>query len=321
MKLKESCRERIALFPKDLFNLQHFSREALEEILNRAEFYKERDGKDTFQALKGKDIALSFWEPSTRTSFSFQQAIHKLGGRVIEFKPEISSVQKGESIEDTIKALLSLGASALVFRHRWPGLFQQIAEKIEIPIISGGEGCYQHPTQALLDLFTLRQTGLDLNGLSVVLVGDILHSRVARSLFYLLPLFGVKLTLVAPPVFLPLELVPPGADYSFNLEDNLPKGDVLYFLRVQKERQESGLLSSLGEYAALYGLNKKRLALLKKDVYIMHPGPVNIGVEISYHALKYLEEKFPQKLLIHKQIQNGVYVRMAVLDLLVGRKV
>jgi aspartate carbamoyltransferase catalytic subunit len=320
MKLKESRKGRTVLFPKDLFNLQHFSVEALEEIMNRAVYYKERDGKDTFQALKGKNIALSFWEPSTRTSFSFQQAIHKLGGRIIEFKPEISSVQKGESIEHTINALLSLGASALIFRHRWPGLFRQIAGRIRIPIISGGEGCYRHPTQALLDLFTLRQTGLELNGLKIVMVGDILHSRVARSLFHLLPLFGIKLTLVAPPVLLPRELVPPGVDYSLNLEESLPKGDVIYFLRVQKERQESGLLPSLSEYAASYGLNLKRLPLLKEDAYIMHPGPINVGVEISYHVLKHLEEKFPQRLLIQKQIQNGVYVRMAVLDLLVGGK-
>ncbi|NMB35028.1 MAG: aspartate carbamoyltransferase catalytic subunit [Firmicutes bacterium] len=306
--------------PKDMLSLKDFTREDLEDILQRAAYFKKNDGK-IFSSLQGKNIAISFWEPSTRTRLSFELAVQKLGGRVINLNPRISSEEKGENMEDTVSTLASLGAHALIFRHSIPGYIQKISRNIGMPLISGGEGCYQHPTQALLDIFTLREKGVKLEQTMVIMVGDILHSRVARSHFFALPLYGAGLTLVAPPVLLPPELVPPGSGYSYHLEEVLPQGDVIYLLRVQKERQSKGLLSSLDEYAAVYGLNEKRLALLKKDAFLMHPGPVNVGIEISFKALKMLESFPTRKVLFQEQVQNGVYVRMAVLDTFVAGRV
>lgn len=305
------------MLPKNMLNLHDFTRQDLDEILQRAAYYKKNEGK-SFSSLRGKNIAISFWEPSTRTRLSFELAVHKLGGKIINFNPGTSSEGKGENMEDTVKTLASLGADALIFRHRSPGYFQKLAHTTGMHLISGGEGCYQHPTQALLDIFTLHEKGIDLAETTVVMVGDILHSRVARSHFYALPLFGARLILVAPPVLLPPELAPAGIGWFYHLEEILPAGDVLYLLRVQKERQKKGLLPSLGEYAALYGLNEKRLDMLKKKALFMHPGPVNVGIEISFRALKKLENSSPERILFREQVQNGVYVRMAVLDLLVA---
>jgi len=307
----------MALFPKDMLSLSDFSPSEMEEILSRAAYFKSRRG-EVFSSLKGKNIAISFWEPSTRTRISFELAARKLGGRVFNYEPKMSSERKGESIDDTVKTLESLGACAMIYRHGTPGLFQRISTLVQMIFINGGEGCYQHPTQALLDIFTLRECGIELSGLNVVMIGDILYSRVARSHFYALPLLGARLTLVAPPSLLPLELVPPGAGWSYNLEEVLPSADVVYLLRMQKERQEKGLIPSMGEYAALYGLNEKRLSLLKKSAVLMHPGPVNVGVEISYGVIKELEQFYPRRILFQEQVNNGVYVRMSVLDLLVA---
>ncbi|MEW5919959.1 MAG: aspartate carbamoyltransferase catalytic subunit [Bacillota bacterium] len=306
------------MFLKDLFSLAHFSVAAMQEVMERARYFKDRDRNQTFKSLQGKNVAISFWEPSTRTRLSFALAVQKLGGTVIDYQPEMGSEKKGESIEDTVKTMLSLGAAALIFRSSIPGLFYEIAPHVELSFISGGEGCYQHPTQALLDIFTLQQRGVTLQGANVVMVGDILHSRVARSHFYALPAFGASLTLVAPPVFLPDALVPPGASAGFSLEEALPAADILYLLRVQKERQGVNLLPSLNAYASLYGLDQKRLALLKKDALLLHPGPMNVGTEISYEALKYLERHNPERVLFQEQVANGVYTRMAVLDLLLA---
>ncbi len=304
------------MLPKDLLSLKNLAKEDIEEILERALFFKKGNGEEGYYPLQGKNIVISFWEPSTRTRISFELAAKKLGARVVDYCPDVGSETKDESIEDTIKTLVAIGADALVYRHKHSGLMGKISSRLDMPLISGGEGCYQHPTQALLDLFTLREQGLSLSGLKIVMVGDILHSRVARSHFYALLAFGAELTLVAPPVLLPLELIPPGVEYTFCLEEALSRGDVIYLLRVQKERQGKGLLPSLSEYASLFGLNEERLSLLKKEAFIMHPGPVNLGVEISHGAMDYMEKYYPQKLLLQKQVQNGVYVRMAVLDLL-----
>lgn len=300
-----------------MLNLEDFTREALQEILRRAAYFKKRDG-ETFSSLQGKNIALSFWEPSTRTRLSFELAVLKLGGRVMDLSPQISSEKKGESVDDTLQTLQSIGADALIFRHSVPGLFQRLSHLAEIPLISGGEGCFQHPTQALLDIFTLMEKGIDLEGKHVVMVGDILHSRVARSHFYALPLFGARLTLVAPPAFLPVELVPPGIKYSYHLENVLSDGDIIYLLRIQKERQQKGLIPSLHEYTALYGLTEERMGLLKAGAYLMHPGPVNKGIEISTTVIDLFYSSYPERILFQEQVQNGVFVRMAVLDLLLS---
>lgn len=306
------------MFPKSLFNLNQLTTAAIEEILSRAAYYKKKRKKESFSSLKGKNIVLTFWEPSTRTRVSFEMAIRKLGGNVINYSPEISSEKKGENLKDTVNTLAALGADAVIFRHSSPGFFNLLSQLIDIPFISGGEGCYQHPTQALLDIFTLRDRGVELSQLKVIIVGDILHSRVARSLFYAFPPFSAELTLVAPPVLLPEELVPRGVSRAYRLDEVLPEGDVVYLLRVQRERQGKNLLPSLAEYSALYGINEKRLPLLKKGVLLMHPGPVNVGTEISRGVLDYFEKNCPGSVLFQEQVRNGVFVRMAVLDLFLG---
>lgn len=306
------------MFPRNLLSMEDLSLEAMGEIFQRTAYYKSKDREETFSTLKGKNIAFSFWEPSTRTRVSFEMAVRKLGGTVVDLRPGQNSEKKGESLEDTIRTLKSLGADALIFRHGAPGLFERISRAVDLPLVSGGEGCFQHPTQALLDIFTMQDEGIELSGLEIVMVGDILHSRVARSHLIALPAFGARVTLVGPPAFLPGELVPPGIDYSYCFDDLLARGDVLYLLRVQMERHRR-LFSSPGEYAALYGLNEQRLpSLLNKETFVMHPGPVNLGVELSAGALHILETVSPDKVLIQKQVQNGVYVRMAVLDLLLS---
>ncbi len=307
------------MFPGHLLSMEDLSLPAMEEIFQRAAYYKAEDRGAVFSALKGKNVVLSFWEPSTRTRVSFELAVRKLGGNLVDLRPEHNSEKKGESLEDTVKTLEALGADALIFRHSLPGLFAKIKQLTAIPLISGGEGCYQHPTQALLDIFTLLESGIALSGLEVIIVGDILHSRVARSHLLALPVFNARIILVGPPAFLPAELAYPDFDYSYSLDDVLSQGDLLYLLRMQTERHRR-LFPSATAYAALYGLNKKRLAMLKEVPYVMHPGPVNLGVEMSGEALDFLAEAYPQKMLIQKQVQNGVYVRMAVLDLLISER-
>ncbi|HHU76044.1 MAG TPA: aspartate carbamoyltransferase catalytic subunit [Firmicutes bacterium] len=308
------------MFPDNLLSIEDLSVPAMEEIFQRAAFYKAGDRGKIYSALKGKNIVIAFWEPSTRTRVSFELAVRRLGGSVLDLRPDHNSEKKGESLEDTLKTLEALGADALIFRHGQPGLFGKLGQLIDIPLISGGEGCYQHPTQALLDVFTLMEEEVALSGLEVVIVGDILHSRVARSHFYALPAFGARITLAGPPAFLSAELAYPNFDYTYCFDEALPRSDVLYLLRMQRERHRH-LFPAASAYAALYGLNIKRLASLKRIPFVMHPGPVNLGMEMDLGALHLLEKTYPDKVLIHKQIQNGVYVRMAVLDLLISERV
>lgn len=310
------------MLPKDLLTMENISSEAVADILERAAYYKKQtlEGRKFFNALKGKSVAISFWEPSTRTRTSFELAVKRLGGEVVDYIPELGSEQKGEALEDTISTLISIGIDGFVFRHKSGGVISEICPEVPIPFISGGEGCFQHPTQALLDIFTLQEEGVTLNGLYVVMVGDILYSRVARSHFYALPALGAQLHLVAPPAFLPPELPPPEIIYTYNLRKALLKADVIYLLRVQQERQERKALPSLKEYSLLYGLQPEDINLVRKEAFLMHPGPVHMGVEISREFLQLMHKFRPGKILFQKQVQNGVFVRMAVLDLFLGRE-
>ena len=203
------------MFPGSLLSLEDLSVPAMEEIFQRAAYYKTNDRGVTFSALKGKNVILSFWEPSTRTRVSFELAVRKLGGNVVDLRPHQNSEKKGESLEDTVKTLGSLGADALVFRHEMPGLFGKIARLVDFPLINGGEGCYQHPTQALLDIFTLKEAGVVLSGLEVVLAGDILHSRVARSHFLPCRLTAPGLLWLDRLLFFPRSLSPGYALFLF----------------------------------------------------------------------------------------------------------
>jgi aspartate carbamoyltransferase catalytic subunit len=231
----------------------------------------------------------------------------------MSFTAGSSSVQKGESLRDTVQTIAAMGVDAVVVRHRAAGAPHRVADWIDASIINAGDGCHEHPTQALLDLLTLRRSrGPDLDGLRVAVVGDILHSRVARSLVLGLDAVGAKTTLVAPPTLIPPVLDGWPVEVSSDLDDVLPETDVVYLLRIQRERQDAMLFPSLREYTTRWGLTAERAARLKPDTLVMHPGPMNRGVEIAAEVAE------GPASLITEQVTNGVAVRMAVLYTLLG---
>ena len=286
------------------------SQHEIAQLLTLAQQFHAVNNQDSLLPLadlRGKMVGLLFFEPSTRTKSSFERAAKNLGADVIELQTAASSVLKGESVLDTAKTLQAMGVSALVVRHASSGIPQFLAEKLDIPIINAGDGWHQHPTQALLDLLTIQQEYGTLEGRKVLLVGDIRHSRVARSNLFAMQAMGMKVQMAGPPTLVPQSMAALGAEIVDDFEGALADAEVVYLLRIQWERQQGGLLPSLGEYATFYGIDNRRLALLPERAIIMHPGPVNVGVELSAEAYA-----SPQARII-KQINNGVAVRMAVL--------
>jgi aspartate carbamoyltransferase catalytic subunit len=274
-------------------------------------------------ALRGKTVVSLFFEDSTRTRLSFETAAKRLSADTMNFSVSTSSVKKGESLRDTVETIEAMGVDALVVRHSGAGVPWQIAGWCHGPsVINGGDGWHEHPTQALLDCYTIRQQrarrmGVPadagaLAGLHIAIVGDIRHSRVARSDVLAFTALGATVTLVAPPTLLPPSLAGWPVEVSHDLEAVLPKLDVVYLLRLQRERMQEALLPSLREYTATYGLTQARARLLGDDALIMHPGPVNRGVEVA------AEVADASNSVITTQVANGVAVRMAVLYLLLG---
>jgi aspartate carbamoyltransferase catalytic subunit len=264
-------------------------------------------------ALRGKTVVSLFLEDSTRTRLSFETAAKRLSADTMTFSVSTSSVRKGESLRDTVETIEAMGVDALVVRHPGAGVPWQVAGWVHGPsVINGGDGWHEHPTQALLDCYTIRQRRQSLTGLHIAIVGDIRHSRVARSDVLAFSAMGATVTLVAPPTLLPPSLVGWPVEVSHDLDAVLPKLDVVYLLRLQRERMTEALLPSLREYTATYGLTVKRARLLPSEALIMHPGPVNRGVEMA------AEVADGPNSLITTQVANGVAVRMAVLYLLVG---
>jgi aspartate carbamoyltransferase catalytic subunit len=254
-----------------------------------------------------------FYEDSTRTRISFETAAKRLSCDVMSFSVGSSSVSKGEGLRDTVQTIAAMGVDAVVVRHAAAGAPARVATWIDASIINAGDGSHEHPTQALLDLLTLRRSrGPDLAGLRVGIVGDIVNSRVARSLVLGLDMLGARTTLVAPPTLLPPTLDGWPADTTHDLDELLPELDVLYLLRIQRERNSADRLPSLREYTSRWGLTVERARRLKPDTLVMHPGPMNRGVEIAAEVAE------GPASLITEQVTNGVAVRMAVLYTLLG---
>jgi aspartate carbamoyltransferase catalytic subunit len=268
--------------------------------------------------LRGKTVVNLFFEDSTRTRISFETAAKRLSADVINFSAKGSSVSKGESLKDTAQTLQAMGADAVVIRHSSSGAAKRLADTqwIQAAVINAGDGTHEHPTQALLDAYTikqhLKQDSADLSGVKVLIVGDILHSRVARSNVLLLTKLGATVTLVAPPTLFPVGVENWPVKISYNFDEEISQCDVVMMLRIQLERMSDSFFPTAQEYSKRYGLNSSRLARLSKDAIVMHPGPMNRGLEISAESADDL------KSVIIDQVKNGVAVRMAVLYELLG---
>jgi aspartate carbamoyltransferase catalytic subunit len=289
---------------KHFLGLKGMSAAEIRSILDRAAYWEQHPVKVT-DPLKGRFIANLFFENSTRTRFSFELAQKRLGAEVLNFSSAESSVQKGESIYDTVRTLESMGIDAGVIRLKPAGVLQELAEKIKVPLINAGDGNNEHPTQALLDMYTMRKHFGELRGLKVSIIGDILHSRVARSNLWGLKTMGANVQFCAPENMRAPELLA-HADYV-SMEQAL-EADVVMMLRVQLERHEKGMIQSAEDYRAHYGLTIQRLGQMAPHAIIMHPAPVNRNVEIDDELVEHERSK------IFTQMANGVPIRMAVIE-------
>jgi len=297
---------------KDLTNLQCLSIKELEEIFSLAELYKESvsGGDSKLDYLKGKTIVNLFLEPSTRTRTAFEMAAHRLGANVITITSSASSLVKGESLKDTAKNIEALMTDMIIVRHSAAGAADYLAERLSIPVINAGDGAHAHPTQGLLDTFTIREKfGKDLKGRKITILGDILFSRVARSDIHVLKKYGVDITLSGPATLVPRAFEKLGVKVCYDLKQAVQDADAVILLRIQHERQDMAYFPSISEYASVFGLNALREEWLKKDAIIMHPGPINRGVELD----SYLADS--ARSVILQQVTNGVAVRMAVMNL------
>lgn len=296
---------------KDLLSVEELSREEIELILKTAESFKEVSNRDVKKvpALRGKTIANLFFESSTRTRTSFELAAKRLSADTVNFSSSGSSTSKGESLRDTAKNIEAMHVDTIVMRHSSSGSAEYLARSIKAGVVNAGDGIHEHPTQGLLDIFTIRERKKSLEGLKVCLVGDILHSRVARSNIWGLKKLGAKVTVCGPPTLIPAKIEELGVSVSYDLDKIIGEQDVLNILRIQLERQQGAFFPSIREYAAEYGISRERLKKAKSDVIIMHPGPVNRGVELAGEVAD-----GPHSVILD-QVTNGVAVRMAVLFL------
>jgi len=301
---------------KDLLGLKDMTVDELDLILDTATAMKEILSRPVpkVPALLGKSICLLFFEASTRTRTSFEAAAKTLSANTTNIAVQISSAVKGETLIDTAKNIEALGHQAIIIRHSMAGAPHLIAKNISGSVINAGDGFNEHPTQALLDIFTMREKRGNLRGKKVVIVGDILHSRVARSNIWGLNKLGAKVTVVGPATLIPKDIEKMGVEVAVDVDEAIKDADFINILRIQLERQGKGLFPSLDEYHLLFGITRERLAKCKNEVLVMHPGPMNRGVEISSEVA---DGPFN---VILEQVLNGVAVRMAVLFLLQGGK-
>jgi aspartate carbamoyltransferase catalytic subunit len=300
---------------KHLLGIDDLGADGIGEVLRLADSFLEVTRRDIpkVPALRGKTVVSMFYEDSTRTRLSFETAAKRLSADTMTFSAGSSSLRKGESLLDTVRTVEAMGIDAIVVRHRSSGVPQRISGWIDASIVNAGDGWHEHPTQALLDAFTLRRhRGESFAGMKVSIVGDVKHSRVARSNVKALSALGAEVTLVGPPTLMPPDLEGWPVTVSYDLDEVLPTTDVLYVLRIQMERQQEALFPSLREYATRYGVTSERMARLPADALVMHPGPTNRGVEIDA-----LVADDPRS-VINEQVANGVAVRMAVLYMLLG---
>jgi aspartate carbamoyltransferase catalytic subunit len=299
---------------KDLLGIRELSAEEITFILDTADAFKEVGTREIKKvpALRGKTLVNFFVEPSTRTRTSFEIAAIRLSADVINISASSSSLTKGETLKDTAKILEANHADIIVLRHSSSGAPQFLAERLRSSIINAGDGAHEHPTQALLDLYTIRERKGSVAGLHVAIIGDILFSRVARSNIFGLLKLGARVTLVGPSTLVPREFEKLGVTVSYDINEVLPTADVVNLLRIQHERQRKEYFPGIGEYIRLFGLTKERAKLLKPDCLIMHPGPINRGVEIDSELADGAQS------VILDQVTNGLAIRMAVLYLCGG---
>lgn len=299
---------------KDLLGLRDLSREEIQLILDTAVPMKDVIGRDIKKVptLRGKAMVTVFYEPSTRTRTSFEIAGKYLSADTVNLAVSTSSVQKGESLRDTIKTIEVMGFDLMVMRHAMSGTPHYVARNTNMKVINAGDGANEHPTQALLDMYSIREKKGTLEGLKVAIVGDILHSRVARSNIYGLSKFGCEIRVVGPSTLIPPGIENLGVKTFYSLEEAIKGVDVINVLRIQRERQANGLFPSLDEYANLYMLGSEKLKIAGDEVLVLHPGPINRGVEISGELAD------SSQAYINEQVTNGVAIRMALLFLMMG---
>jgi len=299
---------------KDLIGIRELAAEEISFVLDTADAFKQVGTRDVKKvpALRGKTLVNLFIEPSTRTRTSFEIAATRLSADVINISASSSSLTKGETLKDTAKILEANHADIIVLRHSSAGAPQFLAERLQASVINAGDGAHEHPTQALLDLYTIRERRGAIAGLHVAIIGDILFSRVARSNIFGLLKLGARVTLVGPSTLVPRVFERLGVTVSHRIDEVLPTVDVVNLLRIQHERQRKEYFPGLGEYIRLFGLTKARAKLLKPDCLIMHPGPINRGVEIDSDLADGVQS------VILDQVTNGLAVRMAVLYLCGG---
>lgn len=306
----------MSLKRKDLLGIQDLPVEEINLVLETAESFKEVSGRDIKKVptLRGKTVVNLFFEPSTRTRTSFELAAKRLSADVINFAVSASSVSKGETLLDTARNIEAMQADFIVLRHPVAGAPHSLARMLRASVVNAGDGGHEHPTQALLDLYTLREKKRAFKGLRLAIVGDIAHSRVARSNIYALTKLGAEVRVVGPPTMMPQEIERLGVKVFYNLDEGLRGVDVIMMLRLQLERQGIALFPSIREYSRLYCLTPERVRLAAPDALVMHPGPINRGVEIAPEVADSVSS------VILDQVTNGVAVRMAVLYLLSGGK-
>lgn len=302
---------------KDLLTLEALSSDEITLILDTAQSFKEVLSRPIKKVptLRGKTVVNLFFEPSTRTRISFELAAKRLSADTINISASATSLVKGESLKDMVRNIEAMNINMLIIRHRCAGVPYFLAHSLKCSVINAGDGAHEHPTQGLLDLYTIREKKGRLEGLKVAIVGDIAYSRVARSNIWGLLKMGAEVFLVGPSSLVPVEFEKLGVKISYHLEEILPEIDVINVLRLQLERQEKGLLPSLREYIHLFGLTPQRMKLAKKNLLVMHPGPINRDVEISGEVAD-----GPNSVIL-EQVTNGIAIRMAVLYLLSGGEI
>ncbi|ADH61101.1 aspartate carbamoyltransferase [Thermoanaerobacter mathranii subsp. mathranii str. A3] len=300
---------------KDLLGIKDLSKEEILEVLETAkEMKKILNGEKYSQILKGKTVVTIFFEPSTRTRLSFEMATKYLGAHYGNIEVATSSVAKGESLIDTIRTVEMMKADVIITRHNMSGAPHLMAKYTDASIINAGDGINEHPTQALLDMMTIREKKESFEGLKVAIIGDIMHSRVARSNIWGLKKMGAEVRAAGPSTLIPPAIEKMGVKAYYNVEEAIKDVDVVMGLRIQLERQKSGLFPSIDEYREYFGINKERMKLAKPDAILMHPGPINRNVELTSEAAN---DKYS---VIEEQVTNGVAVRMALLKILCERR-
>lgn len=301
---------------KDLLGLEYLTKEEIELILSTADSFKEVSSREIKKvpALRGKTVVNLFYEPSTRTRVSFEVAAKRLSADVINIAAETSSVKKGETLVDTGKNIQALKADIIVMRHNYSGAANMLARHLDISVVNAGDGWHEHPTQALLDIFTLKEKLGKIEGLNVSVIGDIAHSRVARSNIWGLTKLGAEVTVCAPQMLIPAGIEKMGAKVTSDIDEALRGADAVNVLRMQFERDEQAAFPQQLEYFKNFGITAERLKKAKKDIIVMHPGPINRGIEMSSEVAD------GKNSVILEQVTNGIAVRMSVLFLVAQAK-